>query len=124
MEASLRLDYDSRGGKELLHGCCPHHSGKRPVVSIPEKPNLPNGVWQFLRDKDNALTMKLTTAKSHLAIAEKTASFTTNLRWSKASNFQDAKILGILWGFYWLYKETRTSWRKILSTLHLHLQIR
>ena len=50
--------------------------------------------------------MKLSTAKSHLAIAEKTASFTTNLSWSKARNFQDTKrFWESFWGFYWLYKD-------------------
>ena len=69
-------------------------------------PNLPERRLQILRDKDNALTMKLSTAKSHLAIAEKTASFTTNLSWSKARNFQDTKrFWESFWGFYWLYKD-------------------
>ena len=79
---------------------------KSRLSSFLKNPNLPKRRLSILRDKDNALTMKLTTAKSHLAIAEKTASFTTNLRWSKASNFQDTKrFWESFWGFYWLYKE-------------------
>ena len=54
-------------------------------------PNLPERPAN-LADKDNALTMKLSTAKSHLATAEKTASFTTNLSWSK--KLQDTKDSG------------------------------
>ena len=56
----------------------------------------------FIALNDNALTMKLTTAKSHLAIAEKTASFTTNLRWSKATNFQDTKRF---WESFWVKRK-------------------
>ena len=68
--------------------------------------DMPQRGLEILRDRDNQLAMKLTTAKSHLAIANKTASFTTILRWRKASNFQDTKrFWESFWAFYWLYKD-------------------
>ena len=68
--------------------------------------DMPQRRLEILRDRDNQLAMKLTTAKSHLAIANKTASFTTILRWRKASNFQDTKrFWESFWAFYWLYKD-------------------
>ncbi len=68
--------------------------------------DLPKRRLEILRDRDNLLAMKLTTAKSHLAIANKTPSFTTILRWRKAGNFQDTKrFWESFWGFYWLFKD-------------------
>ncbi|MDG1139299.1 MAG: hypothetical protein P8N49_07240 [Opitutales bacterium] len=70
------------------------------------KPGMPKRRLEILRDRDNQLAMKLITAKSHLAVAKKTASFTAILRWRKASNFQDTKrFWESFWGFYWLFKD-------------------
>ena len=50
--------------------------------------------------------MKATSARSHLKLAESTASFTTVLRWRKADNFQACKReWESFWAFYWLYKD-------------------
>ena len=71
-----------------------------------KKPGMPQRRLEILRDRDNQLAMKLITAKSHLAVATKTASFTAILRWRKASNFQDTKrFWESFWGFYWLFKD-------------------
>ena len=70
------------------------------------RPGMPKRRLEILRDRDNQLAMKLITAKSHLAVAKKTASFTAILRWRKASNFQDTKrFWESFWGFYWLFKD-------------------
>jgi hypothetical protein len=76
------------------------------LATFLKKPGMPQRRLEILRDRDNELAMKLTTAKSHLAMANKTASFTAILRWRKATNFQDTKrFWESFWGFYWLYKD-------------------
>lgn len=76
------------------------------LATFLKRPGMPQRRLEILRDRDNQLAMKLTTAKSHLAMANKTASFTAILRWRKATNFQDTKrFWESFWGFYWLFKD-------------------
>ncbi len=59
-----------------------------------------------LKNMQNELAMKATSARSHLKLAKQTPSFTTVLRWKKADNFQVTKReWESFWGFYWLYKD-------------------
>ena len=67
---------------------------------------LPKRRLSILKDKSNALSMKLTNAKSQLELVNKTPSFTTTLRWRKAENYQVTKRdWESFWAFYWLYKD-------------------
>ena len=67
---------------------------------------LPKRRLSILKDKSNALSMKLTNAKGQLALVKKTPSFTTTLRWRKAENFQETKRdWESFWAFYWLYQD-------------------
>ena len=59
-----------------------------------------------LKNMQNELAMKATSARSHLKLAKQTPSFTTVLRWKKADNFQVTKReWESFWGFYWLYTD-------------------
>jgi len=59
-----------------------------------------------LKEMQNQLAMKVTSAGSHLKLAEDTPSFTTILRWRKADNFQACKReWESFWAFYWLYQD-------------------
>ena len=72
----------------------------------PQGAVLPKRRLSILKDKSNALSMKLTNAKSQLELVNKTPSFTTTLRWRKAENYQVTKRdWESFWAFYWLYKD-------------------
>jgi hypothetical protein len=59
-----------------------------------------------LKEMQNQLAMKVTSAQSHLKLAKDTPSFTTILRWRKADNFQACKReWESFWAFYWLYQD-------------------
>jgi hypothetical protein len=59
-----------------------------------------------LKEMQNQLAMKATSARSHLKLAQDTPSFTTILRWRKADNFQACKReWESFWAFYWLYND-------------------
>ena len=59
-----------------------------------------------LKETINQLAMKVTSARSHLKLAQSTPSFTTILRWRKSDNFQACKReWESFWAFYWLYQD-------------------
>ena len=67
---------------------------------------LPTRRLEILRDENNKIALKLTSAKSQLAMVRSTPSYTTTLRWRKSDNFQATKRnWESFWGFYWLYKD-------------------
>ncbi len=67
---------------------------------------MPKRRLEILKEKTNAIAMKLTSAKGQLKLAQDTPPFTTVLRWRKADNFQITKRdWESFWGFYWLYKD-------------------
>lgn len=67
---------------------------------------LPSRRLEILREENNKLALKLTSAKSQLAMVRSTPSYTTTLRWRKSDNFQATRRnWESFWGFYWLYKD-------------------
>jgi hypothetical protein len=67
---------------------------------------MPKRRLEILKERSNAIAMKLTSAKGQLKLAQDTPPFTTVLRWRKADNFQVTKRdWESFWGFYWLYKD-------------------
>ena len=72
-----------------------------------------------MRDRDNQLAMKLTTAKGHLAVANKTALYHYFTR-RKATNFQDAKRFWESASTGYSRMTLRMSHRRTSFMLHLH----
>jgi len=73
---------------------------------VTQGPRIPPRRKTALKNIQNDLAMKATSARSHLKLAKNTPSFTTVLRWRKADNFQITKReWESFWGFYWLYKD-------------------